>query len=63
MKTAFTPSSNSANMVMKKKHSIIQWEVKHWRTEIIEELYEMFCDQFESSKKNFKIGYFRKLIP
>ena len=63
MKTAFTPSSNSANVVMKKERNIIQWEVKHWRTESIEELYEMFCDQFEGSKEDFKIGYFRKLIP
>jgi hypothetical protein len=63
MKTAFTPSSNSTNVVMKKEKNIIQWEVKHWRTESIEELYEMFCDQFEGSKEDFKIGYFRKLIP
>lgn len=63
MKTAFTASSNSSNVIQKKKNNVIQWEVKHWRTETIEELYEMFCQQFEGSENEFKIGYFRKLIP
>ena len=63
MKTAFTPSSNSNNVVQKKKNKIVQWEVKHWRTESIDELYESFCQQFEGSENDFKKGYFRKLIP
>ena len=63
MKVAFTPSSNSNNVVKKKQNKIVQWEVKHWRTESIDELYEMFCQQFEGSENDFKKGYFRKLIP
>lgn len=63
MKTAFTASSNTSNVVQKKKNKHIQWEVKHWRTETISELYEMFCQQFEGSENDFKVGYFRKLIP
>ena len=64
MNHAFTPSSNTSNVVRQKDFlGVVEYKVKHWRTETLQNCYAQYLASNPEHESKFGKTYFISLIP